>query len=183
MTEPKGGIEVSTTAPVLVRHRIHDRPVPARRWGTVLFSDEVYHRHAGPRRYFWLLGEDVQLVYEPFGWHDEWYVDLVSVSESDSGETACYTVSDELVDIVVESMGPTYRIIDLDEIADALASGRVTGGQLGRTLASAQRFLDRYLHRGARFPPPQIAPFFASDHRYPLWSPVPGGTCGTGFVR
>jgi hypothetical protein len=24
--------------PVLVQHRIHDQPVPARRWGTVLFS-------------------------------------------------------------------------------------------------------------------------------------------------
>lgn len=169
--------------PVLVRHRIHDEPVPARRWGTVLFSDEVYHRHAGPRRYFWLLGEDVQLVYEPFGWRDEWYVDLVSVSENDSGGTACYTVSDELVDIVVEGTGPAYRIIDLDKIGGALAGGQVTGARAGRTLASAQRFLDRYLHRGARFPPPQIAPLFAPDHQYPFWNCLPGGTCGPGSVR
>jgi hypothetical protein len=169
--------------PVLVQHRTHDRPVPARRWGTVLFSDEVYHRHAGPRRYFWLLGEDVQLVYEPFGWRDEWYVDLVSVSETDSGGTRCYSVSDELVDIVVEGMGPTYRIIDLDEIGDALAGGQVTAARLSKTLTRAQRFLDRYLHRGARFPPPQIAPFFAPDHQYPFWNRLPGGTCGTGSVR
>ncbi|HXT94234.1 MAG TPA: hypothetical protein VN714_33795 [Trebonia sp.] len=168
-TERVGGDSLHPE-PALVRHRIHDQPVPARRWGTVLFSDEVYHRHAGPRRYFWLLGEDVQLVYEPFGWRDEWYVDLVSVSESDSDGAYCYTVSDELVDIVVEGTGPAYRIIDLDEIGDALATGRVTAAQLGRTLASAQRFLDRYLHRGARFPPPQIAPFFAPDHEYPFWS-------------
>lgn len=169
--------------PVLVRHRIHDQPVPARRRGTVLFSDEVCRRHAGPRRYFWLLGEDVQLVYEPFGWRDEWYVDLVSVSESDSGGTACYVVRDELVDIVVEGTGPTYRIIDLDEIGDALASGRVTGARLGKTLARAQRFLDRYLHRGASFPPPQIVPLFAPDHQYPFWNRPPGGTRGPGSVR
>jgi hypothetical protein len=159
--------------PALVEHRIHDRPVPAMLAGNVLYSDQLYHRHEGPRRYFWLLDEDVQLIFEPFGWRNEWYVDLVTVTRQVVDGTECFIVRDEYVDIVVEGMGPVYRIIDLDEAGQALVSGQVTASQLHGTLAAAQRFLDRYLHRGAPFPPAQIRPLFCADHRYPHWSERP----------
>jgi predicted RNA-binding protein associated with RNAse of E/G family len=159
--------------PALVEHRIHDRPVAAVLAGNVLYSDQVYHRHAGPRRYFWLLDDDVQLVYEPFGWRNEWYVDLVSISARPVGDLPCFSVRDEYVDLVIEGMGPTYRILDLDEAGVALSEDRVGAEDLAATLAATQRFLDRHLHRGAPFPPAAILPLFSADHHYPAWSSTP----------
>ncbi len=160
-------------APVLVTHRLYDQPVQAFLAGDVLYSDQVYYRHHGPRRYFWLLAENVQFVYEPFGWRDEWYVDLVSISRQELGGTPWYLIRDEYVDIVVEGMGPAYRILDLDEAGDALLTGQTSSAALAATLTSAQRFLERYLHRGAPFPPAQIASLFSADHDYPSWSASP----------
>lgn len=143
---------------MLVAHRINDfRPVPAWRAERVLVSDE-----AG-RRYFWLLDEAVQLVYEPYGWHNEWYVDIVDIAE----EGDVVTITDRYVDVIVEGMGPTYRMLDLEEAGDALLGGRLTAAELAGALGACQRFLDRYLHRGAPFPPPAIRPLFAADHAYP----------------
>jgi hypothetical protein len=159
--------------PVLVQHRLYEQPVAAVLAGDVLYSDQVYFRNAGPRRYFWLVQENVQLVYEPFGWHDEWYVDLVSVSRQEAGGTPCFVIRDEYVDVVVEGMGPAYRILDLDEAAGALTAGAMSPAQLAGTLADTQRFLERYLHRGAAFPPGKLCSLFSADHRYPFWSATP----------
>lgn len=64
-------------------------------------------------------------------------------------------------------MGPAYRIIDLDQLADAISAGSIDTTRAAEALRCAQRFADRYLHRGGPFPPPQIRGFFASDHCYP----------------
>lgn len=165
--------ETPPPALVLVKHRIYERPVEAVLTGNVLYSDQIYYRHDGPRRYFWLIDEDVQLVYEPFGWRAEWYVDLVSISRGEVAGTPCFTVSDAYVDIVVEGMGPTYRILDLDEAGDAAANGDIAAAQLASTLTRTQQFLDRHLHRGGTFPPLQIVPLFSPDHHYPSWSTTP----------
>jgi predicted RNA-binding protein associated with RNAse of E/G family len=148
--------------PVLVSHRHGPEPRAAVRIDDVVVADVDYPRHAGPRRYFWLLDYGVQLVYEPFGWCDEWYVDVVAF-EHDRGTIA---VTDLMVDLVVEGMGPTYRIVDLDELASALGDGLGVEATAA-ALRSAQLFLDAFLHRGAPFPPPAVAPWFSADHRYP----------------
>src|SRR3712207_2469974 len=97
--------------PVLVESRIHDwRALSAVLVDRVLMRDETYHRHDGPRRYFWLLDEGVQMVYEPFGWRDEWYVDVVHIDTHRSDGQVTYRVTDWYLDFVVEGMGPTYRI-------------------------------------------------------------------------
>jgi hypothetical protein len=158
---------------VLVQHRLYDQPVAAVLTGDVLYSDQVFFGNAGPRRYFWLVQESVQLVYEPFVMHNEWYVDLVSISRQEVGGTRCFFIQDEYVDVIVEGMGPTYRILDLDEAADALTAGAMSQERLAATLAGTQRFLERYLHRGATFPPSQIRSLFSADHRYPSWSATP----------
>jgi hypothetical protein len=150
----------------LVSHRVHDAPQPAVRYGDVLIRDETHYRHAGPRRYFWLLDQGVQLVYEPYGWTDEWYVDIVSIRCTQHVGLPRYAITDSYVDLVVEAMGPTYRILDLDELAQALRSGRIEPAAAADALSRAQRFVDAYLHRRAPFPPPQIRPFFNADHRY-----------------
>lgn len=160
----------STTTPTAARveSRVHDwQSLPATLVDRVLIRDETYRRHAGPRRYFWLLDEGVQLVYEPFGWREEWYVDIVSFTVRGTGPDAVYRVTDRYVDLVVEGMGPTYRMLDLDQLADAMAAGRIGTAEAGRALVHAQQFAERYLHRGAPFPPPQIQPYFSPDHRYP----------------
>jgi predicted RNA-binding protein associated with RNAse of E/G family len=156
--------------PVLVSHRHGTEPRAAVRIDDVVVADEVYPRHAGPRRYFWLLEYGVQLVYEPFGWQDEWYVDVVAFEHGRRDGREAIAVTDLMIDLVVEGMGPTYRIVDLDELASAL------GGGLGveataAALRSAQLFLDAFLHRGAPFPPPAVAPWFSADHRYPALPP------------
>lgn len=159
----------STTAPtsVFVESRVGDwKSAPAVLVDRVLMRDETYWRHAGPRRYFWLLDEGVQLVYEPFGWRDEWYVDVVSFEERHTPD-AIYRVTDRYIDLVVEAMGPTYRMLDLDELAYAMAAGDMESAEAGRALVNAQRFVDKYLHRGAPFPPPQIRPYFSAQHQYP----------------
>lgn len=141
--------------------------------GNVLYSDQIYYRHAGPRRYFWLLSEGVQLIYEPFGWEHEWYIDLVSIRRFDSPRGPLFRVHDRLIDIVVEGDGPTYRIIDLEEAAEALTSGIITAQALAEVLTATQNFLDRYLHRRATFPPAAIRSMFFHDHTYPAWSQSP----------
>lgn len=153
---------------VFVRHRIlGDSFAPATLIGDVLAQDLNYQRNAGPRRYFWLVNEHVQLVYEPFGWNDEWYVDIVDIEVLSHEDTPGYKVTDAYLDLVVEGMGPTYRILDLHQLADAMRSGELTVDAATSALDRVNRFIESYLHRGAPFPPPQIRPWFAADHRYP----------------
>lgn len=140
---------------------------PAVRAGAVLMRDEPAGGRTGPRRVFWLLDEGVQLIYEPFGWIGEWYADVVQIEARRAGGQLTYQVMDDYIDIIVEGMGPAYRMIDLDQLADAMSAGSIPPARAGMALRRAQRFTDRYLHRGGPFPPPQIRDFFAPDHRYP----------------
>lgn len=138
---------------VAVAWRLHDwKPRRAIRAGGVLMRDEPAGQHTGPRRVFWLLDEDVQLIYEPFGWTDEWYVDVVRIEARRDGGQLTYRVTDEYADIIVEGMGPTYRVIDLDQLADAMGAGSIHPERAAGTLQRAQRFVDRYLHRGRPIP-------------------------------
>lgn len=78
---------------------------PAIRVGRVLMRDELVGPHRGLRRVFWLLDEGVQLIYEPFGWIDEWYVDVVRIQARRDDGQLTYHVTDEYADIIVEGMG------------------------------------------------------------------------------
>jgi hypothetical protein len=162
------GVPAEQAEAVAVAWRMHDwQARPAVRVGRVLMRDELAGPHRGPRRVFWLLDEGVQLIYEPFGWIDEWYVDVVCIQARRDDGRLTYHVTDEYADIIVEGMGPAYRMIDLDQLADALSAASIDSARAAEALRCAQRFVDQYLHRGGPFPPPQIRGFFASDHRYP----------------
>jgi predicted RNA-binding protein associated with RNAse of E/G family len=67
-------------------------------------------------------------------------------------------LEDLIVDVIVEDDGPTYRIIDLEELADAMVSGAVSVESLHAPLRELQRFLDAHLHGGKDFPPAVIRP-------------------------
>ena len=170
------GVPAEQAEAVAVAWRMHDwQARPAVRVGGVLMRDELAGPHRGPRRVFWLLDEGVQLIYEPFGWIDEWYVDVVCIQARRDDGQLTYHVTDEYADIIVEGMGPAYRMIDLDQLADAMSAASIDTARAAEALRCAQRFVDRYLHRGGPFPPPQIRGFFASDHRYPPL-PRPAGS-------
>ncbi len=142
------------------------RPCSAWRSGTVLFRDE-HDVRLGPdglRRFFWLVDLGIQLVFEPFEWRDEWVVDVVTITERRPG---LLHVRDMALDVIVEGMGPTYRMLDLDDVARRLSSGAFSIEEAGDVLTRAETFVDTYLHRNGPWPPPQICPFFSADHRYP----------------
>lgn len=149
--------------PALVTHRIHPgQPRPAFRAGDVVFSDEP-----NDRRYFWLLAASVQLVYEPFGWHNEWYIDLVDIAVHPEDGVDHFVVTDLYLDLIVEGMGPVYRMLDLDELGAAMRDGTLPVETGANVLNRAQQFLDRYVHRGKVFPPPKITRWFSATHNYP----------------
>jgi len=120
------GVPAEQAEAVAVAWRMHDwQAHPAIRVGGVLMRDELAGPHRGPRRVFWLLDEGVQLIYEPFGWIDEWYVDVVCIQARRDDGQLVYHVTDEYADIIVEGMGPAYRMIDLDQLADAMSAASI----------------------------------------------------------
>jgi predicted RNA-binding protein associated with RNAse of E/G family len=109
-------------------------------------------------RHYILLNESVKLMFEPWGWVNQWYVDLVSIRwiAADTLELA-----DLYIDVIVEGSGPVYRLIDLEEFADALRDGKISAEDMNTPLHALQRFLDDHLHGGKDFPPAAIRPMMA----------------------
>lgn len=79
---------------------------------------------------------------------ESWYVDLVTVE--DHGDR--YTFRDLYLDLIVPTDGRPYRMLALDEFADAMADGTMTLEDAVDGLRRWQRFLDRHLHAD-RWPP------------------------------
>ena len=93
--------------------------------------------------------------------NDTWYVDLVTVEQAGNR----YTFRDLYVDVMVPMDGRHYRMLDLDEFADAVDDGSLTIEQATDALRRWQRFLDRHLHADRApvgawtdFPPVAILP-------------------------
>jgi hypothetical protein len=90
-----------------------------------------------------------------------WYVDLIMVEESGSR----YTFRDLYIDVIVPMDGRHYRMLDLDEFADALDARALNPNQAIHALRRWQQFLDRHLHATRApaatwtdFPPAAIEP-------------------------
>src|SRR5438876_798586 len=69
---------------------------------------------------------------------DSWYVDLVAVRI----EGKRYTFRDLYIDAIVPTDGRHYRMLDLDEYADAMISGNLSLEEAADGLRRWQRFLD-----------------------------------------
>ena len=94
------------------------------------------------------------------------------------------TVLDRFIDFIVPARASPYRVLDMEELADALSEGHISIGAAAKALRAAQAFVDTYLHRvGERqgptwkdFPPASIAPYLEENRRVPtaaVTSPLP----------
>lgn len=75
---------------------------------------------------------------------------------------------DQYIDVIVPTDGRPYRMLDLDEFADAVRDGALSLVEALDGLGRWQRFLDRHLHSQrfpatgwTDFPPATIAPLVA----------------------
>jgi hypothetical protein len=95
---------------------------------------------------------------------ESWYVDLV-ILEEDGDRIA---IRDHDIDVVISTDGRGYRMLDLEEYAEAFENGECTLPELLDGLKRWQAFLDRHLHDGPHpvqpwpdFPPKSLEPFAA----------------------
>ncbi len=153
---------------VSIQYREHDfREVPAFRYKDILFRDEQSIKDPNYiRRVFWLLNYQVQMVYDTHLWENEWRIDLVDIFQNHNQ----FKIVDSVIDIIVEGMGPTYRILDLGEFGEYLINGKLDVIQINTILKNTEVFLESFLHRNAPWPPPCIEPFFSINHNYPYYN-------------
>jgi len=98
------------------------------------------------QRSFVLLDDGVQInrpVVFPAAQRGWWYCDLVGLV--DEGDVL--RVDDLWIDVIVGPPGHPYRLLDLDEYGDAIASGRLGVAAAVDGLRRMQSFLDRRLNR------------------------------------
>ena len=139
--------------------------------GPVFISDD----EAILQRNYLLINDGVKLT-RPGTWDDDWragawYVDVVECFVRDQE----VTVVDRYIDFIVPAGASPYRVLDMEELADALSDGSISTAAAAKALRAAQAFVDTYLHRiGERqgaswkdFPPASITPYMKANRRVP----------------
>lgn len=86
------------------------------------------------------INQPVTFPEQQRGW---WYCDLVRIV--DEGDVV--QVFDHWIDAIVGPPDHPYRVLDLDEYADAIAAGVIDAAVGVDGLRRTQRFLDRHLNR------------------------------------
>ena len=141
---------------ITVRSRLGEHS--AQTDGHVAFFDRADGKTGKIIRHFILMDLGVKLMFEPWGWKNEWYADIVRIDQVEDG---IVQLTDLYLDIVIEGEGPTYRVIDLDDMADAVTSRDISRAETADALRRLQRFVDGHLHRGKDFPPACIQAYMA----------------------
>jgi predicted RNA-binding protein associated with RNAse of E/G family len=90
------------------------------------------------------------------GMENQWYADLIDIKYINSSEIE---IKDLFIDIIIEGNGPTYRMIDFEDVIEALKSKKIEIEELESPFKKLQQFLDNHLHKGKDFPPSVIRPF------------------------
>jgi hypothetical protein len=129
----------------------------------VSFANPCWIRHMRP---------DGTVVNRDAEGRDTWYVDLITI-EQDGNR---YTCRDLYIDVMVPMDGRHYRMLDLDEFADAVEHGSLSIEQavdaLRRWQRSSTDTFTRTAHRPAGwtdFPPTAILPLLEMP---PLGDPI-----------
>jgi hypothetical protein len=100
----------------------------------------------------------------PTGHEGWWWCDLVDVDE----RADRVVVADAQVDVLVGPPDRPYHVVDLDELADAVATGAVSSRLVADRLTRLQRFLDARLHTATPgtwrdFPPAAVSELEGRD--------------------
>ena len=147
---------------VRVQWRRDGEIVPALRDGDVLGWDYLAPDTGTFGRSYVLLEPGVKLTIPPI-WIERgdpiWYVDLAIVTREDD----LYRVVDLDIDLFVPTDGRPYRMLDLDEFAEAIEGREFTLTEAMDGLRRWQRFLDTHLHRYGPIEDPLQASFGQLD--------------------
>ena len=104
-------------------------------WRSIHPKPEFSH---GCSCYYLKRGYKVSRIYRPDGSLLHWYCDIVEYHPET--ETNTLTAQDLLADVVVSPSG-SVRVLDLDELADAVETGLITQEQLLHSLRSLHSLL------------------------------------------
>ncbi|MDO5425590.1 MAG: DUF402 domain-containing protein [Eubacteriales bacterium] len=112
-----------------------DKEVIVTAWNTLKPKKTLHH---GFSCYFLERGYKVSKFYDHEGTLISWYCDIVDYQYDESTDT--YVVTDLLADVIVYPDG-FVKVVDLDELAEALDSGALSTEQLKKALRRLDRLL------------------------------------------
>ena len=112
-----------------------DKEMIVTRWNTLHPKKTLHH---GYSCYFLERGYKISKFYDHDGRLISWYCDIVSVSCEPQRNT--YVFTDLLADVVVYPDG-RVRVVDLDELADALRDGLISSEELQLALRRLDKLL------------------------------------------
>ncbi len=105
------------------------------KWNTLNPKTEFSH---GVSCYFFREGIKLSKIYRHDGSLFHWYCDIVSFSYDE--KTKALTVTDLLADVII-SPGEKVKVVDLDELAEALERDLITKEQMISCLRSLDHLL------------------------------------------
>ncbi|RKN64087.1 hypothetical protein D7M11_34455 [Paenibacillus ginsengarvi] len=102
---------------------------------------DLFHSKVGRDvRHFVLLKLNIKLMYEPYDWmKNEWYADLIAIEYL---ENDVIRLKDLYLDIYIEGNGPTYRLVDFEDLAQALMNNETNVQEIEEPLKNLQLFLN-----------------------------------------
>lgn len=119
-----------------------DKEVIITRWNTLHPKKTLHH---GYSCYFLERGFKVSKFYDHEGQLISWYCDIISHTYDETAET--YVFTDLLADVIVYPDG-FVRVVDLDELADALRDHLITQEELQTALRHLDKLLS-LIYKGA----------------------------------
>ncbi len=119
-----------------------DKEVIITRWNTLHPKKTLHH---GYSCYFLERGFKVSKFYDHDGQLISWYCDIISHTYNEATDT--YVFTDLLADVIVYPDG-FVRVVDLDELADALRDHLITQEELQTALRHLDKLLS-LIYKGA----------------------------------
>ena len=119
-----------------------DKEVIVTRWNTLHPKKTLHH---GYSCYFLERGFKVSKFYDHDNRLISWYCDIISHTYDEAEDT--YVFTDLLADVIVYPDG-FVRVVDLDELADAVRDGLIDSDQLQTALRHLDKLLS-LIYKGA----------------------------------
>lgn len=113
----------------------HDDEVLITKWNTINPKTEFSH---GCSCYFLNEGLKVSKMYRTDGSLLQWYCDIVDYTYDQEAESL--TVTDLLADVIISPEG-RMKVVDLDELAEAMERGLITKEQMTTCLRNLNHLL------------------------------------------